>query len=399
MVRNKKYGQKQFQIKVRYPKRFLVRYTLQSMAASQTQHEQESKAICNENESKVFNIIHFSDVYDICSDSDEKGGASRFLSALNIFKNENLSPLILFSGNFVSRSDISCITKGQHMIDIMNKLGIKCGVLGTHDFDFGENNLYKMIKELTFPIINTNILFNSLTTNLKQATNNQLIRKYFIINYMNDDNDDNNNKSLEITDNNNIDIESKEDENENNNNNDIESEEESKLKQKEKSTKKKKKVKVNGLKIGVIGVCANWLDLIEDRLDNEDDIIYQDMIESTKKYILELREEHKVDMIIALTHSKWLNDRFLADKINGIDLILSGGGFHNDHNDENNKCLMSKHTRTLIVKSGCNFKNFSWIQFMPPPQHQQYNNNRSDDDIVDNQHSQSFDIYLFFCLI
>ena len=104
-------------------------------------------------------------------------------------------------------------------------------------------------------------------------------------------------------------------------------------------------------------------------------------IESTKKYILELREEHKVDMIIALTHSKLLNDRVLADKINGIDLVLSGGFY----DDEIQTFYMSKHTRTLIVKSGVNLNHFTWIQFIAPSLDTKNNQN----DIVDNQHSQS----------
>eukprot|EP01084_Bolivina_argentea_P087831 158597_1 len=285
-----------------------------------------------ENDCEIFNIIHFSDVYDICGDNNS--GASRFLSVLEMFKKQSINPLIFFSGNFISQSHISYITKGEHMIEIMNKFGIHAGILGNHDFDFGEDNTYNIIQKLNFPIIHTNILFKSLPK--KNNTNNPLINKYFIINY-------NKNESIQIINN----IENKKDE----------KSEETQLEQEEKVDK-------NTLKIGVIGICENWLNLICNRLDNDSNIIYMDMIEETEKYINKLRIEHNIDMIIGLTHSKLLNDNVLADKINGIDIILS-------KSDNTNQCLMTQHSRTLIVKSGYNF-NFSWIKFIKPIQ---YDNN------------------------
>ena len=330
--------------------------------------ELTSKEVIDTKEPNVFNLIHFSDLYDI------HGGPSRFLSALNIFKNEKLDPLIFFSGNLLSGSntDISCITKGQHMIDIINKFGITCGILGNHDLDFGENHLYQIIKQLKIPIINTNLLFKSLPNEDNYDTNNPLIRKYFIINYQNQ----NGIKSLKISDNKNIESEQKDE--------DTKSDHVHEDKPRPK-TKKRKARKSKGLKIGVIGVSENWINT--DRLDDAQSIIYQDMVECTKEYILELRKQHKVDMIIALTHNKLLNDRVLADNVNGIDLILGG-------HDHINTVEMIKNTRTLIVKSGYNFNNFSWIQFMKPPQSKE-KKKKHKIDIIDNQHSQSLDLSIF----
>eukprot|EP01083_Nonionella_stella_P172341 591169_1 len=254
-----------------------------------------------ETDRKVVNVIHFSDVDDI-------NGASRFVSALNVFREASLSPLVFFSGNFISQSDISCVTRGEHMIDIMNRVGITCATLGNHDFDFGERNTYNIIQRLSFPVIHTNLFFDALP--LDASTNKPVIGKHLTI--VHDD---------------------------------------------------------TLLKIGVIGISQNWLHLVEHNLDNASQIHWMDMVEVAQTYIDKLRGEYAVDMIIALTHSKLLNDRVLADKITGIDLILSG-------HDHLQTCSMTNHTRTLIVKSGSNFNQFSWIQLMVKNQLQ-----TADDDV------------------
>jgi 2',3'-cyclic-nucleotide 2'-phosphodiesterase (5'-nucleotidase family) len=59
-----------------------------------------------------------------------------------------------------------------------------------------------------------------------------------------------------------------------------------------------------------------------------------------------LREEHKCDFVIALTHMMGYNDTKLADKVDGIDLILGG----HDHMFRH-----EQHGDTVIVKSGSNF--------------------------------------------
>ncbi len=53
---------------------------------------------------KTLRIIHFNDVYNIEEHADEpKGGASRFLTALNLIKEEKPA-LVVFSGDALSPS-------------------------------------------------------------------------------------------------------------------------------------------------------------------------------------------------------------------------------------------------------------------------------------------------------
>uniref|UniRef100_UPI00398EC83B mannosylglucosyl-3-phosphoglycerate phosphatase-like isoform X1 n=1 Tax=Pristiophorus japonicus TaxID=55135 RepID=UPI00398EC83B len=110
----------------------------------------------------VLTILHFNDVYEIQSRSEEPvGGASRFATALKQFK--TLNPLILFSGDCLNPSLLSTTTKGRHMIPILNTFGVQCAVFGNHEFDFGVDLLEEIISEMNFPWLLSNVydLFTS----------------------------------------------------------------------------------------------------------------------------------------------------------------------------------------------------------------------------------------------
>jgi 2',3'-cyclic-nucleotide 2'-phosphodiesterase (5'-nucleotidase family) len=43
------------------------------------------------------------------------------------------------------------VTKGSHMIEVLNLMGVHCSVVGNHDLDFGVQNLCDRIAESHFP--------------------------------------------------------------------------------------------------------------------------------------------------------------------------------------------------------------------------------------------------------
>ncbi|XP_041926794.1 5'-nucleotidase-like isoform X2 [Alosa sapidissima] len=101
-------------------------------------------------------ILHFNDVYEIEARSDEPvGGAARFATALKEF--QHLNPFIVFSGDCLSPSLLSTITKGRHMIDILNELRVHCAVYGNHEFDFGVDKLEEVRTQTNFPWFLSNV--------------------------------------------------------------------------------------------------------------------------------------------------------------------------------------------------------------------------------------------------
>ncbi len=126
-----------------------------------------------------FSIVHFNDIYDIeCSvDEESVGGAARFISAIEGLIADRPS-LVVFSGDALSPSLskilitliktvrhlysfvnlVSTVTKGKHMIDILNKCHLICACLGNHEFDFGLNNLKECVQNSNFPWLISNVI-------------------------------------------------------------------------------------------------------------------------------------------------------------------------------------------------------------------------------------------------
>lgn len=80
---------------------------------------------------------------------------------------------------------------------------------------------------------------------------------------------------------------------------------------------------------------------------------YIPFIAFAERMVVKLRVEEKCDLVIALTHMMKFNDMKLAKQVKGIDLILGGHDHHIVH---------EKVAGSVLVKSGCDFKNFSVLR-------------------------------------
>ena len=104
-------------------------------------------------------IVHFNDVYEVAeTKGDLCGGPKRFSTVVKNLSAPELGPrpLLLFSGDALNPSLLSTSTKGQHMIDILNRMGTCCSVVGNHDLDFGVENLNEKIQSSKFPWLCSN---------------------------------------------------------------------------------------------------------------------------------------------------------------------------------------------------------------------------------------------------
>jgi 5'-nucleotidase len=100
-------------------------------------------------------ILHFNDVYNVEGQLVEpKGGASRFITAIHHFTSDK--SLTLFSGDVFAPSVVSTVTRGKHLVPILNQIGIDCAVYGNHDFDFGVDILLENAEKTNFPWLNSN---------------------------------------------------------------------------------------------------------------------------------------------------------------------------------------------------------------------------------------------------
>ena len=80
-------------------------------------------------------LLHYNDVYNVEAGVENKrdeaaavGGAARFATLVEQFRAE--TPLTLFSGDAFNPSSMSTITKGKHLVPVLNALKTDVAVMG-----------------------------------------------------------------------------------------------------------------------------------------------------------------------------------------------------------------------------------------------------------------------------
>ncbi len=110
-------------------------------------------------------------------------------------------------------------------------------------------------------------------------------------------------------------------------------------------------IKQRGIKIGIIGLCINPKDLIIEQ--HSTGIIYQNPVEKANFYAKKLKEKHRCDIVICLSHlgddTKGMNDRIVAENSSDIDLIIGG---HSHKLISDLQIVNTKNDSIPIVQSG-----------------------------------------------
>ena len=110
-------------------------------------------------------ILHTNDTHSTIMplnpnlDNKELAGRGGFLRRVNLVKEErNQHPnLLLFdSGDFSQGSGYYTLFKGEVEIGLMNQMGYDAATIGNHEFDFGMENMAKLFRMATFPIVCSN---------------------------------------------------------------------------------------------------------------------------------------------------------------------------------------------------------------------------------------------------
>lgn len=102
-------------------------------------------------------ILHFNDVYELEARKKEPvGGFARFAAKVKAL--QKYDPLVVFSGDAMSPSLMSTDTRGKHMVEALNMLGITVAVYGNHDFDHGVATLHKLAAKCNFPWLMSNCI-------------------------------------------------------------------------------------------------------------------------------------------------------------------------------------------------------------------------------------------------
>ena len=110
-------------------------------------------------------ILHTNDthstIFPVKQNIDDKEIAGRggYLRRVNMLKEQSQQhpDLLLFdSGDFSQGSGYYTLFKGEVEIGLMNQMGYDAVTIGNHEFDFGLDNLARIFRMATFPVVCSN---------------------------------------------------------------------------------------------------------------------------------------------------------------------------------------------------------------------------------------------------
>lgn len=113
-------------------------------------------------------LIHYNDVYHVDAASAEPvGGIARFQTLINYYRNNarfHGQPRLVtvFSGDAFNPSLESSVTKGSHMVPILNGIGTDIACVGNHDLDFGVKQYRYLSGQCNFPWLLANVIDHDL---------------------------------------------------------------------------------------------------------------------------------------------------------------------------------------------------------------------------------------------
>ncbi|CAK8675103.1 unnamed protein product [Clavelina lepadiformis] len=128
-------------------------------------------------------ILHFNDVYEIAERKTEPvGGAARFAHLIKqqadkIKRETGERPLIVFGGDCLNPSTLSCATQGLHMIEVLNYLEVDVAVYGNHEFDFGVAHAAQCIAKMNSTWFLGNVTDKLTKRNLAEGKNKLMIER------------------------------------------------------------------------------------------------------------------------------------------------------------------------------------------------------------------------------
>jgi len=102
------------------------------------------------------------------------GGVVNRLAVIDSIRTKNENVLLFDVGDFVQGTPYFNLFKGRVEVEAMNSMRYDAGTIGNHEFDYGLDTLYAIIKGLNFPVVSCNYDFSHTKLN-------KLVKPYVIV--------------------------------------------------------------------------------------------------------------------------------------------------------------------------------------------------------------------------
>ncbi len=129
---------------------------------------------CKRSNDKDISIIYTTDVH--CGFETNLGYSKVSAYKDKLAKTNYVS--LVDAGDFLQGEFVGVISKGKHVIDIMNKVGYDVVTLGNHEFDYGVDELSKRLSEFNGEVTSCNLSYTGNKENKLKTVKPYVIKEY-----------------------------------------------------------------------------------------------------------------------------------------------------------------------------------------------------------------------------
>lgn len=123
----------------------------------------------NENDARYITVLHTNDTHSCILPMNPnladttvagRGGFAERITLLKAEREKDPELLYIDSGDFCQGSSYFTMFRGDVEIGLMNRMGLDATTIGNHEWDFGLENLARMVKMANFPFVCSNYDFS-----------------------------------------------------------------------------------------------------------------------------------------------------------------------------------------------------------------------------------------------
>ncbi len=104
-------------------------------------------------------ILYTNDVHCGIDNTEESFGYAGLAAYKTQMEKTHNHVGLVDAGDFIQGEAIGSLSKGESIIKIMNKVGYEAATLGNHEFDYGVDNILKLVKQAAFDIVTCNWIY------------------------------------------------------------------------------------------------------------------------------------------------------------------------------------------------------------------------------------------------
>ena len=132
---------------------------------------------CQKQEAKQSEDIYIVFTSDVHCGVDENFTFASLKAYVNELESKHNDVLLVDCGDFLQGGTLGSLSKGEYVVELMNEMGYDLVTYGNHEFDYGMEQLSKLIKEMDFETVASNVAYTGTKENVFKDVPEYIIKE------------------------------------------------------------------------------------------------------------------------------------------------------------------------------------------------------------------------------